>query len=331
MAQPGQQKKLKTFGPVEKLDKSGFLCIRQGGDVYPPFYDLDVVNALRNNWDTAPNDIFVTTHQKVGTHLTKKYTVEILRAMFHYPKEHLLGDGDIGHDAVPWPEVLASQHGIEAFFEFLEKTKDLPRVWYLHAHSNSLPFRSVHSQSKFMYTFRDPRGAAVSQYFFYKGHPNLEVDPTLSMNDFVSLFTKGILYFGDYHQHVLDWLNGCHGQIAKHQLLALRYEDLVLDKTASATAIASFIKPEYIQYPGIIGAICKSTEFDTMKQGLIEKPGSFHFNPHTFFRAGTTDDWQQHLSPENQEIINQKTLACWGGNDLTCPPVYIHSKTLQHG
>jgi hypothetical protein len=327
MDQPTSQKKLRTFGPTDRLDKSGFLCIRQGDYVYPPFYDLRAIEALKNTWDTSPNDIFVTTHQKVGTHLTKKYTVEILRAMVSYPASNPLTDGDIGHHAVPWPEVMVSQYGLESFHQFLADTEGLPRVWYLHSYSRTLPFRSIHPESKFIYTIRDPRGAAVSQYFFYRGHPNLEVDSQLNMHDFITLFIKGKLYFGDYHQHVLDWLSGCHSQIAEKQLLILQYEELVTNKLASTSAIANFIQPGAQLSDSTVNAVAKTTDFATMKQGLIDKPGSFHFNPVTFFRAGTTNDWQLHLSTEAQALIDQKTRDCWGKSELNCLSRYITNHT----
>ncbi|MCE2789502.1 MAG: sulfotransferase domain-containing protein [Saprospiraceae bacterium] len=322
------QKKLLTFEPLSQISSEGFLCTRQGSLTYPPFYNLALTSTLTQSWDTQPNDIFVCTHQKVGTHLTKKYVVEILRTTHPLPVLHPMANGDIGHGAVPWPEVLISQHGEDAFRDFIASTENTPRVWYLHNYSNALPFRSIHPDSKFIYTFRDPRGAAVSQYFFYCGHPNLEVNPQLSIDNFLSLFLNGKLYFGDYHQHVLDWLNGCHGAIASKQLLCMRFEDLVTDKINSVQKIAAFLFPHIALDEHMTMAISNTTEFETMKQSLTHTPGSFHFNPSTFFRAGTTDDWKQHLNARQQETIDAKTRSCWGGQDLSCPQLYFEQQSL---
>lgn len=316
------QKKLKTFGPEEFLTENGFACVRHGRHVYPPFYNLNVTLKLSQTWDTQPNDIFICTHQKVGTHLTKKYVAEIVRSVVTLSDGHPLADGDIGHGAIPWPEVLVSQHGEADFQAFLEKTEGTPRIWYLHNYSDDLPFRSIHPGSRFIYTLRDPRGAAVSQYFFYKGHPNLQVSPDLTMTDFISYFLEGKLYFGDYHQHVLDWIGGCHGRINQAQLLVLRYEDLVTDKMVSVEKIGRFLAPGSAISQASLAAIAGTTEFETMKQHLTDKPGTFHFNPATFFRAGTTDDWQQHLTASQESAINAKTRARWGDASLSCPGLY---------
>ena len=64
------------------------------------------------------HDILICTHQKVGTHLTKKFIVEILREAAVLHAGHPAAEGDIGKGAVPWPEVTASQRGMEAFLDF---------------------------------------------------------------------------------------------------------------------------------------------------------------------------------------------------------------------
>jgi hypothetical protein len=41
----------------------------------------------------------------------------------------------------------------------------------MHSSAEPLPFRSILPKSKFIFAFRDPRSAVVSQYFFYKSYP----------------------------------------------------------------------------------------------------------------------------------------------------------------
>jgi hypothetical protein len=49
----------------------------------------------------------------------------------------------------------------------------------MHSSAEPLPFRSILPKSKFIFAFRDPRSAVVSQYFFYKSYPlqNLWTSP----------------------------------------------------------------------------------------------------------------------------------------------------------
>ena len=135
------------------------------------------------------------------------------------------------------------------------------------------------------------------------------------MEEFLQLFLDGSLYIGDYHQHTLDWLGGCGGRIARDRLLVLRYEQLVESKELSVDAIASHILPGQSLPDAHRSAIAASTEFGTMKQGIIEKPGSFHFNPETFFRSGQTAGWKTHLNdrpPLRHDENRERTRGCGG-------------------
>lgn len=314
---------LQVFEPLEWLHPDGFAYRSWRGYVYPPFIDPVQAQWLMDTWDTTADDVFVCTHQKVGTHLMKKFAVEVLRALYDYPEGHPMHDGDIGHGAVPWPEVMVSQHGVKHFESFLERTAGLPRVWYLHCPAGMLPLRTVHPRARFLCVYRDPRAVAVSQYFFYKAHPLLQVPAALTLDRFVDLFVDGHLYFGDYHQHTLDWLRGCHGQVMPEQMLALRYEELVEEKPAVIEALVRFLKPGASLRAGESDSIAASTAFTAMKEGLMANPRTFHFNPTTFFRAGRTDDWTLHLTSAQVTRIDRKSTRIWGPQRLSapdCPP-----------
>ncbi len=280
MSNQPKSQKLKTFGTSKKLNRAGFLHIESDQKIYPPFFDLNAIEQLRENWETQANDIFICTHQKVGTHLTKQFVSEILRTVYSYPENNPMASGDIGHATIPWPEVMVSQYGYAHFQDFLAKTADSPRVWYLHCENDDLPMKKIHPDSKFIYVYRNPKGAAVSQYFFYKSHPLLEVNPDMEMDEFVTLFLDGNLYFGDYHQHVKNWIDSPDLRINREHFISLTYEELV--------------------------------DFQNMKNKISEKPGSFHFNVNTFFRSGTTEDWKTKLSFENIVAIDKKTATIWG-------------------
>lgn len=307
------------FEPLSRLTDDGFLHRSWRGRAYPPFIDPEVCEALATHWDTGPEDIFISSHQKVGTHLTKKYVVEILRTLAVYPAGHGLTSGDIGHHTVPWPEVTASQEGMAYFMARLARTDGLPRPWYLHWYAEDLILRSIHPRSRFIFVLRDPKGAAVSQYFFYRSHPLLGVPPDLDMDRFLGMFLEGALYFGDYHHHARDWVRGCGGRIRPESLLVLRYEDLVERKAEVADAITAHILPGCRLTDEQRRHIIEATAFGTMKQGIIDQPGSFHFNPETFFRSGTTDDWRRHLLPAQAAAIDAKSERVWGAGRTACP------------
>ena len=287
--------------------------------MYPPFFHPDSILDLQNTWDTEANDIFICTHQKVGTHLTKKYVCEILKNAIQYPDGNGIKSGDIGHGTIAWPEVTVSQYGMNHFKEHIESTRSFPRVWYTHCSMHDLPFRSAHPQTKFIHVFRDPRGAFVSQFHFYRSHPMLGVSQDLTYDDFLPLFIEGNLYFGDYHTHTLEWMHGCGGKIKKENLLVLRYEDLVERKMEATNRLADFILTQNNLNETQINQIAAATEFNTMKKELTENPQSFHFNPQTFFRAGKSDDWVDKLNSDQIARIDQKTISVWGNTSVSHP------------
>ncbi len=313
--------KFRVLPPSAALNSHGFLHKEWEQRIYPPFIDPAAIRYLQENWDTDEHDIFVCSHQKVGTHLLEKYVVETLLSKIQLPPSHPMANGDIGHAALPWPEVMVSQWGVEDFESFLSATKGQPRVWYTHCSAEDLPFRTIHPKSKFVFVFRDPKGAAVSQFFFYKNHPLLQVDPNLNMDTFVDLFVGGGLYFGDYHRQTLGWLSRCHGKIAYDQILAFRFEELVLNKYDCAKALGSFLLPDANFDDATLMKIAEATEFNTMKKEITENPRSFHFNPNTFFRSGKTDDWKEKLSEEAIQKIDEKTTVFWPGGDTAQPVI----------
>lgn len=308
MSQP-----LPTVTPAVTLSRElGFLHTRLGRIMIPAFISPDAVSALQENWDTAPEDILICTHQKVGTHLTKKFIVEILRKAGALQAGHPAADGDIGKGAVPWPEVTASQSGIKAFLEFLERTKGQPRIFYTHANVDELPVRRLHPKTRLIMTYRDPKGAAVSQFHFYKKHPTLGVSPDLTLDQFVDLFLEGDLYFGDYHQHVKGYFDSASNGIAPEQLCILRYEDLVENKVAAIQRLERALYGQSVLTGDQRHQVATSTEFNTMKQSILDNPGTFHFNANQFFRSGQTDDWKEQLSPQHIAAIDRKTRRNWG-------------------
>ena len=301
-----------------KCPKLGFLHARYNGRMIPAFIDPTAADALSQTWDTSEHDILICTHQKVGTHLTKKFIVEILRTAGVLDALHPAANGDIGKGAVPWPEVTASQNGLGTFLEFLDLTKGQPRVFYTHANVDELPVRNLHPKTKLVMTYRDPKGAAVSQYHFYKKHPTLGVSPDMTMAQFINFFVDGDLYFGDYHQHVKSYFEASKFGVNPNQLCILRYEDLVEDKINSVKRLSQFLLGHPLPSSEDEAAIANSTEFNTMKNAILSNPGTFHFNANRFFRSGRTDDWKAHLSEELANRIDQKTEAQWGA---LCAPL----------
>ena len=308
--------RLRTFAPSEPIGPDGFLCHWHEGYAYPPFIQREASEALAESWHTAANDVILCTHQKVGTHLAKKFLVELARVAQRGLPECIYESGDIGHDTVPWPTVLHSQHGAAGFEAHCARTAGQIRLWYEHCPCDALPVQSIHPGTRFVVVVRDPRAAAVSQYFFWLRHPLLGVRPELSLDEFVERFVEGDLYFGDYHSHAVGWTRPADPRVRTEQLLVLTYEDMVLRKPMVVRALAQFVFPGHIFTDDDLAAICDATNFARMKADTTAEPGSFHLNPSVYFRAGKVDDWKQRLSEDAVNAIDAKTRAVWSDQAL---------------
>ena len=92
----------------------------------------------QETWDTTEHDILICTHQ-VGTHLTKKFIVEILRETGALLAG--LRRGGRHRKRPSLAEVTASQPGMEAFF--ISQRTQAGRVFYTHANVDELPVRRL--------------------------------------------------------------------------------------------------------------------------------------------------------------------------------------------
>lgn len=305
---------LRCFAPVAPAHREGFLHHRWNGKCYPPFIDPAATARLGSSWDTEAHDVLIVSHQKAGTHLAKRFLVELIRTGTSLAADHPLVDGDIGHGAVPWPEVLLSQGGSDAWSRFLASTASALRLWYTHCALEDLPCRRIHPETRFVLVIREPRAVAVSQFHFWRRHRLLGVDPNLPLERFSELFAGGDLYFGAYGQHVLGWLQ-CSGRIHPDRLCVLSYEDMVQRKRATVNRLQAFLFPGVGLPPDRAAAIAAATDFQVMKQDLTARPRSFHFDPAVYFRAGTCDDWRQHLSASAAERVLASCRAQWQGQE----------------
>lgn len=79
----------------------GLLYHSHRGTMLPPFLHPPAMEVLRRSWQSGANDILICTAQKVGTHLAKKFVVEVLLALDLLEARHPCAHGDIGHGAIP--------------------------------------------------------------------------------------------------------------------------------------------------------------------------------------------------------------------------------------
>ena len=310
-------KSLHIFEPVTHAHPEGFLHHRWHGHCYPPFIDKRATDHLNKTWHTNSNDIFIVSHLRAGNYLAKKYLVELIREHIDLPPGNPMATGDIGQEAVPWPELMLSQESPASWQQFVASTVGSPRLWYLHCRSDDLPCRQIHPETKFVVAIRDPRAVLVSQYFFWIRHPLFELDPNLTLERFTEIFVQGDIYFGNYFQHVRNWINSSE-RISSSQICVLRYEDMVGRKLEIISKLQSFLFDNGKISQIKANSIASLTSFEAMKESLSCNPGSFPFNSMTYFRSGRIDNWRKHLSPHSERMVIEAARLYWEGLEKDC-------------
>jgi aryl sulfotransferase len=97
----------------------------------------------------------------------------------------------------------------------------------------------------------------------------------------------------DWSRHTVSWLD-----MPGVRRITLRYEDMLADATVALTRALRVMNPGTEPDPDRVERAVEATSFGKLK--AQETAGSFKERPkksEAFFRAGTSGDWQNHLTP----------------------------------
>jgi hypothetical protein len=175
-----------------------------------------------------------------------------------------------------------------------QRNKDLikscssPRFLGTHLPFRILYEREAKFKNKMVYIIRNPKDVAVSYFYFYKSHT--EINYKGSWDEFVVMFLQGSLLYGDWFSHVQGWWS----QRAKPNLLIVTYEELQQDARKVIADIARFLGKHLSQDQ--MAAILSNSSFSSMKENIsgdLNKMGIFRL---PFMRKGITGDWKNHFT-----------------------------------
>lgn len=184
--------------------------------------------------------------------------------------------------------------------EIFLKTHD---AWKLN--SKGEPIFPPEATRSVLYFIRNPLDVAASFAF----HNNTNFDDTIrSMNDSTfGLCMKENKLFNQLPQHILSWSEHVNSWVRHSQLPVhvLRYEDMLDQPFHIFTKALDFLNIKYSKSKVNIAlqhCTFKNLAFLEGKYGFKEKT----INSEKFFRSGTKDDWQKHLTQqEADQIITQ--------------------------
>lgn len=164
-----------------------------------------------------------------------------------------------------------------------------------------------------IYFLRDPLDVSVS-FAFHSGKTPKNADKTLRKATILANNANG--FKDQLPQRLLTWSEHVRSWTEQTDIpvLALRYEDMRNEPLATFKRAVAFIGWEYSD-EAIQAALDKSS-FKTLKaqeetKGFKERT----LKQKRFFRSGTVNDWQNHLTPEQADRIradHAEVRALWG-------------------
>jgi hypothetical protein len=150
-----------------------------------------------------------------------------------------------------------------------------------------------------IYVYRDPRDLVVSQVFYvtemYEAHAlhDYAAHTLRSMDERLDLF---ILGNPDMQvPTILDRYKSYSGWLEEPGVLALRFEDLIVNRRASLAAILGYIEQQGFQ-PSLAEEKC----VDILEQAIVPQKSPT-------FRRGQPGNWREHFSEQNKQHFRDVT------------------------
>ncbi|EOD27628.1 hypothetical protein EMIHUDRAFT_235496 [Emiliania huxleyi CCMP1516] len=260
---------------------------------------------IRRRFTPRPSDVHIVTYPKAGT----SWVQEVAWLVNH--------DGDIECAG----RVPSSQRTvyIELSTPAVDKLAVLaasagPRHIKWHHSAPLLPPRVV-EEGRVIYLYRNPRDTAVSWYHFQR--MNTLYGFTGTFAQFLDLFLRGDVAYGDYMQSVLSWwaLRG------RANVLVLSYEELSRNLPAAVRRIASFLGKAPTD--GQVAAIAAHCSFERMAANPMTNASSMPkvAGEGEFMRRGQVGDWRRYFTPEQVRRMDE-WIAQRAGSEAAPPFEY---------
>ncbi|XP_071687404.1 cytosolic sulfotransferase 13-like [Rutidosis leptorrhynchoides] len=305
--------KLTTF-PIEKGCVFGSLYMYQGFWYLSQHkLSIETLFALHETFIARPNDVYVATLPKSGTTWLKAIvfsTVNRSRYKYNCLATHPLRVSN-PHKCCPFIET--------EFYESAPTYNDThsPRIFGTHTPYTSLPRSIIDSGCRIIYMCRNPKDVLVS-LFHFSDKVREQSGDLMKINDAFELFSKGVMPYGPYWDHVKEYNSASLERPTK--VLFLTYENMKKDTANGVKRIAEFLGYPFTDEEvdqGSIEEIVKLCSFESLKE--VDQKGNYHGVPNgSYFREGKVGDWTNHLTNEMCMILDQITKEKFNGLDILC-------------
>ncbi|XP_060565968.1 sulfotransferase 4A1-like [Ruditapes philippinarum] len=179
--------------------------------------------------DTREDDIWVITYPRSGTTMTQEMVYLIQTLDFDTASKVQLDE------RFPMIEVKDDRYPYYKGLKFIVEMKS-PRMIKSHLHHFLLPTQLQNGKGRIIYLVRNPKDVVTSFYRLMQWGDQL-VDGDKSFDQFIDAFVEGKGYACPWPRHVLEYWERRNNK----NILFLKYEDVIKDKTATVRTIATFL------------------------------------------------------------------------------------------
>ncbi|KAG8197885.1 hypothetical protein JTE90_020265 [Oedothorax gibbosus] len=167
-------------------------------------------------------------------------------------------------------------------------------------------------EARYIYVARNPKDACVSYYYFLQNLPGYKFE---RFDEFFDAFVEGELPYGDFFDHVADWVSVRH----QPNVLIVTYESLHKDRRRVVADIADFIGIRLDA--STLEDVLRYSSFEFMRD--LARKDNFMENylrastsrsrsaapsddkRPVMMRRGIVGDWRNLLSPEQSRTLDK--------------------------
>ncbi|KAB1225441.1 Cytosolic sulfotransferase 5 [Morella rubra] len=323
---------------LDQLPKGSFFenldLVQRDGFWYRPRH-LEAAIACYSWFDARDDDVILASSMKTGSNWLKALCFSIMQ-------RHCGGDVGAKNE-----DLLARHHPsfhvrtLEVRVYTENPPPDLsgmqsPRLFHTHLPYSALPESIKKSKCKMVYITRNPKDTFVSMWHFFNTRRTPE-QGSYPLEDAFESFCNGVFHFGPFFDHVLQYWN--QSLKMPHKILFLKYEDLRRNPKDQVKRLASFLGKPFADEEEVEELI-RNCSLERLKNLEVNKKGVDPWidMPYSaYFRKGVVGDWENVLTPEMSQRLDQITSMKLEGSGLdlvqdatTCKKLKGSGLDLEH-
>ncbi|CAN0928969.1 Cytosolic sulfotransferase 5 [Linum grandiflorum] len=279
-----------------------------------PARSVGYINAFRADYQPSRDDVVVlASARKTGTTWLKALAYSIL----YRHEEDEEEEDDLArmnpHSCVPTFESTLCIDNPS-----LPRLDPDRRLFHTHVPYSNLPNSITRKQSscKLVYITRGPKDTLISQWHFYN-----KIHAPFSLESAVESFCSGVMPFGPYWEHVLEYWQ--ESKRCPNKVMFIKYEDLRREPEPHVRKLADFIGRPFGEDDGEVKKVIWRSSFERLKELDVNKTGKPpqarsvpSMRNSDFFRRGEVGDWRNYLSFEMAKRIDDITRDKFRGTGL---------------